>query len=76
MLADSDPDIKAAYLLTMNMWHAETVAIIEGASPAANFGRLSRGGYRLALYRPGVRPRSGFMRWTRRPWMRRRLAAM
>ena len=35
-LADSDPDIKAAYLLTMNMWHAETVAIIEQASPAAN----------------------------------------
>ena len=29
VLADSDPDIKAAYLLTMNMWHAETVAIIE-----------------------------------------------
>ena len=28
VLADSDPDIKAAYLLTMNMWHAETVAII------------------------------------------------
>ncbi|MCV4626372.1 TetR family transcriptional regulator, partial [Escherichia coli] len=23
VLADSDPDIKAAYLLTMNMWHAE-----------------------------------------------------
>ena len=26
VLADSDPDIKAAYLLTMTMWHAETVA--------------------------------------------------
>ena len=30
VLADSDPDIKAAYLLTMNMWHAETVAIDQG----------------------------------------------
>ena len=29
VLADSDPDIKAAYLLTMTMWHAETVAIVE-----------------------------------------------
>jgi hypothetical protein len=28
LLADSDSDIKAAYLLTMNMWHEETVKII------------------------------------------------
>jgi hypothetical protein len=38
-LADSDSDIKAAYLLTMSMWHEETVAIIGAASPAANFTR-------------------------------------
>ncbi len=58
VLADSDPDIKAAYLLTMNMWHAETVAIIEqglasgefrSAEPAADIARRF-----IAL---GVRPR-------------------
>ena len=28
LLADSDADIKGAYLLTMDMWHKETVALI------------------------------------------------
>ena len=37
VLADSDPDIKAAYLLTMNMWHAETVAIIEQGLASGEF---------------------------------------
>ena len=37
VLADSDPDIKAAYLLTMNMWHAETVAIIEQGLACGEF---------------------------------------
>lgn len=65
VLADSDPDIKAAYLLTMNMWHAETVAIIEqglasgefrSAEPAADIapGALS----------PWCAASTGFMRWT------------
>lgn len=30
-------DIKAAYLLTMNMWHAETVAIIEQGLASGEF---------------------------------------
>ncbi len=76
VLADSDPDIKAAYLLTMNMWHAETVAIIEqgltsgefrSAEPAADIA------WRFIALVCGL---DGFMRWTRRPRMRRRLAAM
>ncbi len=38
VLADSDPDIKAAYLLDhMNMWHAETVAIIEQGLASGEF---------------------------------------
>ncbi|MCY2011958.1 TetR family transcriptional regulator [Klebsiella pneumoniae] len=37
VLADSDPDIKAAHLLTMNMWHAETVAIIEQGLASGEF---------------------------------------
>ena len=37
LLHDSDPDIKAAYLLTMNMWHAETVAIIEQGLASGEF---------------------------------------
>ena len=36
-LADSDPDIKAAYLLTMTMWHAETVAIVEQGLACGEF---------------------------------------
>ncbi len=58
VLADSDPDIKAAYLLTMNMWHGETLAIIEQGLASGEFRSAEPGGgYRLALYRPGVRPR-------------------
>ena len=37
VLADSDPDIKAAYLLTMTMWHAETVAIVEQGLACGEF---------------------------------------
>ena len=66
VLADSDPDIKAAYLLTMNMWHGETLAIIEQGLRRISPGALS----------PWCAASTGFMRWTRRPWMRRRLAAM
>ena len=58
VLADSDPDIKAAYLLTMTMWHAETVAIVEQGLACGEFHSTgAAGGYRLAFYRPGVRPR-------------------
>lgn len=37
VLADSDPDIKAAYLLTMTMWHAETVGIVEQGLACGEF---------------------------------------
>ena len=37
LLADSDSDIKGAYLLTMNMWHEETVAIIEQGLASGEF---------------------------------------
>ncbi|KFC10558.1 TetR family transcriptional regulator [Trabulsiella guamensis ATCC 49490] len=37
ILADSDSDIKAAYLLTMTMWHEETVAIIQKGVEAKEF---------------------------------------
>ena len=58
VLADSDPDIKAAYLLTMTMWHAETVAIVEQGLACGEFHSTEPpAGYRLAFYRPGVRPR-------------------
>ena len=54
VLADSDPDIKAAYLLTMTMWHAETVAIVEQGLACGEFHSTgAAGGYRLAFYRPG-----------------------
>lgn len=39
LLADSDPDIKAAYLLTINMWHAETVKLITAGQEAGEFAR-------------------------------------
>lgn len=39
LLADSDPDIKAAYLLTMNMWHAETVKLVTAGQAAGEFAR-------------------------------------
>ena len=73
VLADSDPDIKAAYLLTMTMWHAETVAIVEQASPAVSFIRPSRRRISPGVYRPGVAS-TGFTPSAPRPWTRRRLA--
>jgi len=37
LLADSDPEIKAAYLLTMSMWHGETVRILLAGQQAGEF---------------------------------------
>ncbi|KNC90532.1 TetR family transcriptional regulator [Trabulsiella odontotermitis] len=37
LLADSDSDIKGAYLLTMTMWHDETVSIIKQGVLAGEF---------------------------------------
>ncbi|POT55295.1 TetR family transcriptional regulator [Citrobacter amalonaticus] len=35
--ADKDPEMKSAYLLTMQMWHEETTAIIEQGRAAGEF---------------------------------------
>ncbi len=75
VLADNDPDIKAAYLLTMNMWHAETVAIIEQGLASGEF-RSAEPAADIARRFIRCAASTGFMRWTRRPLMRRRLAAM
>ena len=37
LLADSDPEIKSAYLLTMTMWHGETVKLIKEGQRAGEF---------------------------------------
>ncbi|TKU92749.1 TetR family transcriptional regulator [Citrobacter sp. wls620] len=37
VLADKDPEIKSAYLLTMRMWHEETAAIITQGQSAGEF---------------------------------------
>ncbi|MBV8044412.1 TetR family transcriptional regulator, partial [Pluralibacter sp.] len=37
LLADSDPEIKSAYLLTMNLWHDEAVRIINAGHAAGEF---------------------------------------
>ena len=37
ILADKDPEIKSAYLLTMRMWHEETAAIITHGQRAGEF---------------------------------------
>ena len=37
LLADSDSDIKGAYLLTMDMWHKETVSLILRGTEANEF---------------------------------------
>ncbi|HCL6722072.1 TPA: TetR family transcriptional regulator [Citrobacter freundii] len=37
VLADKDPEIKSAYLLTMRMWHEETAAIISQRQNAGEF---------------------------------------
>lgn len=69
-------DIKAAYLLTMNMWHAETVAIIEqglasgefrSAEPAADIA------WRFIALVCGL---DGIYALDAQASMRRRLAAM
>ncbi|MGR5945603.1 TetR family transcriptional regulator [Enterobacter sp. C4G1] len=37
ILASRDPEIKSAYIMTMEMWHQETVAIIRGGAEAKEF---------------------------------------
>nr|WP_159465279.1 TetR family transcriptional regulator [Scandinavium goeteborgense] len=37
LLADSDPEIKGAYLLTMSMWHEEAVRLIVAGEKAGEF---------------------------------------
>lgn len=39
ILADNDADIKGAYVLTMEMWHTDTMAIIEKGQAAGEFRR-------------------------------------
>ncbi|WP_436859619.1 TetR family transcriptional regulator [Citrobacter tructae] len=41
ILADKDPEIKSAYLLTMRMWHKETTTIIESGIAAGEFTTTS-----------------------------------
>lgn len=44
VLADKDPEIKSAYLLTMRMWHEETAAIIsQGQKAGARMLPMWRG---------------------------------
>lgn len=69
-------DIKAAYLLTMNMWHAETVAIIEQGLASGEFRSAEPAADIARRFIAPCAASTGFMRWTRRPRMRRRLAAM
>lgn len=40
VLADKDPEIKSAYLLTMRMWHEETAAIITQGQSAGEFSAM------------------------------------
>lgn len=40
VLADKDPEIKSAYLLTMRMWHEETAAIITQGQSADEFSAI------------------------------------
>ncbi|HDX4047961.1 TPA: TetR family transcriptional regulator [Enterobacter soli] len=42
ILASRDPEIKSAYILTMEMWHQETVAIIQGGAEAKEFTLTDR----------------------------------
>lgn len=42
ILASRDPEIKSAYILTMEMWHQETVAIIRGGTEAKEFTLTDR----------------------------------
>lgn len=43
LLADSDHDIKGAYLLTMDMWHKETVTLILQGTEANQFRPIDSG---------------------------------
>ena len=74
VLADSDPDIKAAYLLTMTMWHAETVAIVEQGLACGEFhsteppadiaSAFYRSGCGLRRFTPSaLRPDDAFSRY-------------
>ena len=74
VLADSDPDIKAAYLLTMTMWHAETVAIVEQGLACGEFHRPSRRRISPGVLSPWCAASTGFTPSAPRPWTRRRLA--
>ncbi|HEF0080465.1 TPA: TetR family transcriptional regulator [Citrobacter braakii] len=40
VLADKDPEIKSAYLLTMRMWHEETAVIITQGQSAGEFSAI------------------------------------
>ena len=42
ILASRDDDIKGAYVMTMEMWHQETVAIIRGGAEAGTFTLTDR----------------------------------
>jgi len=42
ILASRDNDIKGAYVLTMEMWHQETVAIINAGANAGDFTLTDR----------------------------------
>lgn len=56
ILADRDPHIRDAYLLTMQMWHEETVTIIEQGKQAGEFTFTANAtDIASAAYRTGVR---------------------
>ena len=74
VLADSDPDIKAAYLLTMTMWHAGPWRSLSRASPAVSFIRPSRRRISPGVLSPWCAASTGFTPSAPRPWTRRRLA--
>ena len=63
----TDPDIKAAYLLTMTMWHAETVAIVEQGLPAVSFIRPSRRRISPGVLSPWCAASTGFTPSAPRP---------
>ena len=74
VLADSDPDIKAAYLLTMTMWHAETVAIVEQGLACGEFHSTEPPADIAWRLSPWCAASTGFTPSAPRPWTRRRLA--
>lgn len=76
VLADSDPDIKAAYLLTMNMWHAETVAIIEQGLASGEFRSAEPAADIAWRFIATVCGLDGIYALDAQASMRRRLAAM